>query len=417
MPKLTKIQVAVLTVIGSASLGYTAAANAQSTERVEVTGSRIRSIGAESSSPITSVTREDIDVRQPVAIEELIRGLPSAYPAIGPNINNGSDGRASVDLRGLGSNRTLLLINGRRVVPSSLGGIVDTNTIPLSLLERVDVVTGGASAVYGADAVSGVVNFITKRNFSGVEASSLYSVTGSGDGQRRKNDFTVGTNLADGRGNVVIHVGTTKTEPLRLADRDYAGTVISSVSGQPGGFSGTAVPAIWSGMPSPLTGSRVVDSATGLFRSANASAPPDGYNTNPPNYFETPLDRTQITGLGRFTINEHAEAYAEVFHTRSNVTLNLAPSGTFGASLGIPIGNPFITDPVRQQLCASYKIAAADCVVGNATEIRANVARRFVEAGPRVYSYDNTTTQYTAGFRGLLPGGSGWTYDAYLQSG
>ncbi|NCZ60895.1 MAG: TonB-dependent receptor, partial [Betaproteobacteria bacterium] len=170
MPKLTKIQVAVLTVIGSASLGYTAAANAQSTERVEVTGSRIRSIGAESSSPITSVTREDIDVRQPVAIEELIRGLPSAYPAIGPNINNGSDGRASVDLRGLGSNRTLLLINGRRVVPSSLGGIVDTNTIPLSLLERVDVVTGGASAVYGADAVSGVVNFITKRNFSGVEA-------------------------------------------------------------------------------------------------------------------------------------------------------------------------------------------------------------------------------------------------------
>ena len=417
MPKVTKIQAAVLAVIGGASLGYGTQAAAQSSERVEVTGSRIRSIGAESSSPITSVSREDIEVRQPVAIEELIRGLPSAYPAIGPNINNGSDGRASVDLRGLGSNRTLLLINGRRVVPSSLGGIVDTNTIPLSLLERVDVVTGGASAVYGADAVSGVVNFITKKNFSGVEATSLYSMTGEGDGQRRKTDFTVGTNLADGRGNVVLHVGTTKTEPLRLADRSYSGTVISSVSGQPGGFSGTAVPAIWSGMPSPLNGSRVIDGSTGLFRTANASAPPDGYNTNPPNYFETPLDRTQVTGLARFTINPHAEAYAEVFHTRSNVTLNLAPSGTFGASLGIPIGNPYITDPVRQQLCAAYGISAANCVAGNATEFRANVARRFVEAGPRVYSYDNTTTQYTAGFRGLLPGSSGWTYDAYIQSG
>ena len=407
----------MLTVISSASLGYSGSTNAQSNERVEVTGSRIRSIGAESSSPITSVLRDDIEVRQPVAVEELIRGLPSAYPAIGPNINNGSDGRASIDLRGMGSNRTLILVNGRRVVPSSLGGIVDTNTIPLSLLERVDVVTGGASAVYGADAVSGVVNFITKRNFSGVEATSLYSISANGDGQRRKNDFTVGTDLAQGRGNAVLHVGTTKTDPIRLADRDFSGTVISSVSGQPGGFSGTAAPPVWSGMPSPLTGSRVIDSTTGLFRAANASAPPDGYNTNPPNYFETPLDRTQVTGLARFTINDFAEAYAEVFHTRSNVTLNLAPSGTFGASLGIPIGNPFITDPVRQQLCAAYKISAADCVLGNATEFRANVARRFVEAGPRIYSYDNTTTQYTAGFRGLIPGFNGWTYDTYFQSG
>ncbi|MBV8037532.1 TonB-dependent receptor [Roseateles sp.] len=410
---------AALAMIGT--LGAVSAmaqeASTEKLERIEITGSRIKSVGAESSSPITSVGKEDITIKQPVAVEELVRGLPSSYPAIGPNMNNGSNGTASIDLRGLGSNRTLVLINGRRIVPATLGGVVDTNTIPVSLLDRVDLVTGGASAVYGADAVSGVVNFVTKRNFSGIDATSLYSVSEKGDGQRYKNDLTIGANLADGRGNVVVHVGTTRTTPLTLGQRDYSPVVISSRTGNPGGFSGTAVPAIWSGMPSPIAGDRTIDGSSGLLRAAVGTAPPDGYNTNPPNYFETPLTRTQATALGRFQINDYAEAYAEVFHTRSNVTLNLAPSGTFGVALNIPIGNPYITQPVRNQLCAAYGITAANCVVGNTTEFRANIARRFVEAGPRIYSYDNTTTQYTAGLRGDIPLLQGWSYDAYYQSG
>lgn len=408
---------AALAMIGTLSAVSAMAQEAapEKLERIEITGSRIKSVGAESSSPITSVGKEDISIKQPVAVEELVRGLPSAYPAIGPNVNNGSNGTASIDLRGLGSNRTLVLINGRRIVPATLNGVVDTNTIPVSLLERVDLVTGGASAVYGADAVSGVVNFITKRNFSGVEATSLYSASEKGDAQRYKNDLTVGANLADGRGNVVIHVGTTRTSPLQLAQRDYAGTVISSATGNPGGFSGTAVPAQFSGMPAPIAGSRVIDATTGQLRPVAGVA--DAYNTNPPNYFETPLSRTQATAIGRFQVNDNAEIYAEVFHTRSNVTLNLAPSGTFGAALNIPIGSPFITPAVRAQLCQAYGISAANCVPGSTTEFRANVARRFVEAGPRVYSYDNTTTQYTAGVRGDLPIFDGWSYDAYYQTG
>ncbi len=410
---------AALAMIGTLSAVSAMAqeASPEKLERIEITGSRIKSVGAESSSPITSVGKEDISIKQPVAVEELVRGLPSAYPAIGPNVNNGSNGTASIDLRGLGSNRTLVLINGRRIVPATLGGVVDTNTIPVSLLERVDLVTGGASAVYGADAVSGVVNFITKKNFSGVEATTLFSASEKGDAQRYKNDFTVGANLADGRGNVVLHVGNTRTSPLKLAQRDYAGTVISSASGNPGGYSGTSVPAVFSGMPSPINGSRVIDAGTGLLRSAVTSGPPDGYNTNPPNYFETPLSRTQVTGIGRFQINDYAEAYAEIFHTKSNVTLNLAPSGTFGVALNIPIGNPYITPAVRSQLCAAYGISAANCVAGSTTEFKANVARRFVEAGPRVYSYDNATTQYTVGLRGDIPVIEGWSYDAYYQNG
>lgn len=417
MFKRTKVNTSALIALGGALLTVGLSAQAQTAERIEITGSRIKSVGNTSSSPISSVGKLDIDTIQPVAVEELVRGLSSSYPAIGPGINNGSNGTASIDLRGMGSNRTLVLFNGKRFVPATLGGVVDTNNVPVSLLERVDLVTGGASAVYGADAVAGVVNFVTKRNFTGVEATTLYSVSAKNDARRYKSDLTLGANLADGRGNVAVHVGTTRTAPIRLGDRDYAATVISSSTGNPGGFSGTSVPAVLSGMPAPINGSRVIDATTGLLRSAVTSGPPDGYNTNPPNYFETPLTRTQVTGLGRFTINDNAEAYAEIFHTRSNVTLNLAPSGTFGVALNIPIGNPFITPAVRNQLCAAYGISAANCVPGNATEFRANVARRFVEAGPRVYSYDNVTTQYTTGLRGAIPFLDTWSYDTYFQFG
>ena len=413
MFKRTKICTGVLVAMGAMALS----ASAQIVERVEVTGSRIKSIGNTSSSPISSVGKIDIDTTQPVAVEELVRGLSAAYPALGPGVNNGSNGTAQVDLRGLGANRTLVLFNGKRFVPTRLDGVVDTNNVPVSLLERIDIVTGGASAVYGADAISGVVNFITKRNFTGVEASTLYSVSEKSDARRYKNDLTLGANLADGRGNVALHIGTTRTEPLRLADRSYSGTVISSATGNPGGFSGTTAPGVFSGMPVPINGSRVIDATTGLFRPAVTSGPPDGYNTNPLNYFETPQTRTQATALGRFVINDYAEAYAEVFYTRSNVTLNLAPSGSFGVSLAIPVGNPYITDPVRQQLCSAYAIAAANCVAGSTTEFRANVARRFVEAGPRIYRYDNTVMQYTAGLRGSIPLLDSWSYDAYYQSG
>jgi iron complex outermembrane recepter protein len=413
MFKKTKICTGVLVAMGAMAMQ----ASAQTVDRVEVTGSRIKSIGNTSSSPISSVGKADIDTTQPVAVEELVRGLSAAYPAIGPGVNNGSNGTAQIDLRGLGANRTLVLFNGKRFVPTRLDGIVDTNNVPVSLLERIDIVTGGASAVYGADAISGVVNFVTKRNFTGVEATTLYSTSEKNDAHRYKNDLTLGANLADGRGNVALHVGTTRTEPLRLGDRDYSGTVISSATGLPGGFSGTTVPAVFSGMPSPINGSRVIDATTGLFRSAVTSGPPDGYNTNPLNYFETPQTRTQATALGRFVINDYAEAYAEVFYTRNNVTLNLAPSGSFGVALNIPIGNPYITPAVRQQLCSAYSISAANCVAGGTTEFRANVARRFVEAGPRIYRYDNTVMQYTAGLRGGIPFLDSWSYDAYYQSG
>jgi iron complex outermembrane recepter protein len=414
MFKPTPICKGVLVALGSMLLA--AGSSVQAQERIEITGSRIKSVGAVSNSPITSVGAAEINSSQPVAIEEVIRGLPAAIPAIGPGTNNGSGGIATIDLRGLGPQRTLVLINGRRAVPSDLTNRVDTNAIPVALLERVDLVTGGASAVYGADAVSGVVNFVLKRNFTGVSAESTYGMSEQGDAKRYRTDLTLGANLADGRGNVALSFGTTRTEPLTQGERSFGKFSISSTTGAEGGSSIT-VPAIFGGIPAPLAGNRVVDVAAGNLRPAISA---DNFNFNPQNYYVTPLERTQMAAIGRFTINEFAEAYAELTHTKSRVSLNLASTGTF-ASAGfpnwkLPIGNAYMPEPMRAQLCAAFGITS-NCAVGNTQEVTINISRRITENGPRINDFDNTTSQWTAGVRGSLPFFDSWSYDAYLQKG
>ncbi len=416
MFKKTKVCSGVLAALGGTLLIGALPAMAQTVERVEVTGSRIKTIGAVSNSPITSVSAAEINASQPVAVEEVIRGLPAAIPAIGPGTNNGSGGIATIDLRGLGPNRTLVLINGRRAVPADLFGRVDTNAIPVALLERIDVFTGGASAVYGADAVSGVVNFVLKKNFTGIEAQTSYGVSERGDSKRYRSDVTLGANLADGRGNVAISFGKTRTDPLMQGERSFGEFQLASTTGARSG-SPTAAPATYGGIPAPFTGTKIIDATTGALRTAVES---DNYNFNPLNYFVTPLERTQMSAVGRFTINDHAEAYAELTSTKSKVTLNLAPSGSF-ASAGfpnwkVPIGNPYIPEATRAQLCQAFGITT-NCALGNTQEITLNIGRRFVEYGPRINTFDNTSSQWTAGVRGTLPWLSNWSYDAYLQSG
>jgi len=413
MFKRTKISLGALVALG----GVLAIGGVQAQERVEITGSRIKSIGAVSNSPITSVGAAEINSSQPIAIEEVIRGLPAAIPAIGPGTNNGSGGIATIDLRGLGPQRTLVLINGRRAVPSDLSGRVDTNAIPVALLERIDLVTGGASAVYGADAVAGVVNFVLKRNFTGVEAQTTYGVSEQGDAKRYRTDLTVGANLADGRGNVALSFGTTRTNPLTQGERPFGQVSVSSTTGLSGGSSIT-VPAVLGGIPAPLAGNQIINVAAGNLRPYNGDV--DAFNFNPLNYYITPIERTQMAAIGRFTINEFAEAYAELNHTKSKVSLNLAPTGTF-ASAGrpnwqIPIGNPFIPNALRTQLCGAFGITT-NCAVGNPQEITLNISRRITENGPRINDFDNTTQQWTAGVRGSVPFLSSWSYDAYLQRG
>ena len=388
-----------------------AADPSQKAEKIEVTGTRIRTPGAVSNSPISSVAEEEIKSAQPIAVEEFIKLLPAAVPAIGPGTNNGSGGGATIDLRGLGPNRTLVLLDGRRIVPFNLNGTVDTNVIPIALLQRVDIVTGGASAVYGADAISGVVNFILKKDFKGIDISSSYGTSAKGDANRKRTDLTIGAGFNDGRGNVAMSAGFTESQPLRQDKRSIGLSSLSSLDGSEQG-SGTTIPVrigVVGGAPT-LSGTRQINTTTGQIVPTFAL-----YNFNPDNYYQTPLNRKQVTALGNYTINNHAELYAQVLYTRSDVSLQLAPSGSFLNVFSVPIGNPFLPEAARQQICAARGIAAAQCVVGNTTEFQAGLGRRFTELGPRLNPYSTKLLQTTAGVKGDII--ENWTYDAYWTYG
>ncbi len=419
MLKRTTISQATLLCLGV--LSGTAALAQEPLQKVEITGSRIKSLDAVSNSPIMSVSEEELKAGQALAVEEVIRGLSSAVPAIGPGVNNGSGGGATIDLRGLGARRSLVLIDGRRFVPFDLGGQVDTNSIPTALLRRIDIVTGGASAVYGADAIAGVANFILKKNFEGVELSSSYASSSESDAKRHRVDLTLGGNFADNKGNAVLNFGISKSDPLLVGSRPYGQTTTSSATGL---FSGstTTIPVVISvpqaaGIPAGAnllgTGNRQLDPTTGKFSALNTAT--GTFNTNPDNYFQVPIDRKQLTALGRYTINDNAEVYAQLFYTNTDVNASLAATGTFGNTYTIPIGNPFIPDQARQQICSARGIPAASCVVGNTTPVTMVVSRRFVELGRRFNDFENKTMQSTIGLRGALLGN--WSYDTYLITG
>jgi iron complex outermembrane receptor protein len=384
-------------------------------EQVQVTGTRITTPGTTSTSPISSISAEEIKTSQPIAVEEFIKGLPAAMPSIGPGTNNGTGGGATIDLRGLGANRTLVLINGRRMVPFNLNGTVDTNAIPIALLSRVDLLTGGASVAYGADAVAGVVNFNLKKNFTGIDISTSYGgTTEERDGKRKRTDLTMGANLDDGRGNVVLSIGRTTSDPVTQGSRSFGITSLNSVTGKPTG-SDTGIPGTF--IISPVTGAKggldgtyQIDPATGKLISPSVP-----YNTNPLNYYQTGLDRTQATSLANYKVNDYADVYAEVFYTTSKVASTLAESGTFQNSYDVPIGNPFIPDAARQQICDQRGIPAASCVAGNNTIVPMTIGRRFVELGPRINAFDNKTLQYTVGVKGDVA--FDWTYDASWTRG
>ena len=228
---------------------------------IVVTGTRIRTPGLTSNSPIMTITADDLARQQPAAIEEYLRKLPGVVPAIGNAVNNGANGAATIDLRGLGPNRNLVLVNGRRLVPFSLDGETNTNVIPVALIERVDVLTGGASAVYGADAVSGVANFVLRRDFEGIDFSTnVGSSSRSGYADRINTNLTLGSAVADGRGNVALSVGYTEVDPLKQDRRPYGERALSSTTGLPQG-SPTAVPLIINNV---LTGFQI-NPGTGTF--------------------------------------------------------------------------------------------------------------------------------------------------------
>ncbi|MBV8686853.1 MAG: TonB-dependent receptor [Alphaproteobacteria bacterium] len=383
-------------------------------DAIVVTGSRIARPDLQISSPVNVVGQEEIQLRQPNTAEELLRDLPSVRPSLGPGVNNGSDGSASINLRGIGENRTLVLLDGRRIVPFGLDIVTDLNTIPVALVERVDVVTGGASSVYGADAVAGVVNFITRRNFSGMDLSGSYRVSERGDAVQYRGDLTLGANLADGRGNAVLSIGYQNRNPLLHTQRAISAFPISSANGQ---FSGSlaSVPTIFTSPTNAQLGlanngfGAAFDPNTGLFRAGVQS---DTFNTNIGTYFQTPLERFNVYAAAHYEVTPGIEFYTTGMFTRNKALIQLASSATFTNTYQLSLNNPYLPVGARNQLCAARSISAANCAAAAAVrggagtpgyiEIPVIAQRRFVEYGPRGNPVESTMFQVQAGFRGNI---------------
>ena len=190
-------------------------------DAIVVTGSRIVRPDLEAPSPVTTVDSEQFDLTGTVTVETLLNELPQLIPGNTRTSNNqGGEDFSTLDLRGLGPNRTLILVDGERVPASSTSGVVDIGTIPAGLIERVDVVTGGASAVYGSDAMAGVVNFILKDNFEGLEVSSQYGISDHGDAASFNIQALLGGNFADDRGNMTFFASYFTREAVGQGDRD-----------------------------------------------------------------------------------------------------------------------------------------------------------------------------------------------------
>jgi iron complex outermembrane receptor protein len=358
------------------------------TNDIVVTGSLIRNPNLTSSSPVAVIGDAEITRQAPTTTEEVLRGLPGVSPGIGSQVNNGSNGTNSVDLRGLGVQRNLVLLDGNRIVPTLANGVVDLNVIPLALVDRVDVLTGGASTTYGADAVSGVVNFITKRNFSGVDFRTSYRTTEQGDGQAFRGDLTIGGNFEDGRGNAVLSLSYTKAEPVYQI-RDFALFGISSTSGRASGASATSVPA-------------AIAFNDGSFLQVNpggtALVPQyQGFNFNPYNIFQTPIDRKSLYAAVNYEVSDSVEFYARGLFVNNTIRSIIAPSGIFGNELTIPGNNPYLPATIRDQICTANGIALGATCNNNPALLLPAVYRRTVEIGPRVSNYENSNWDARAG--------------------
>ncbi|WP_417622823.1 TonB-dependent receptor domain-containing protein [Parasphingorhabdus sp.] len=379
---------------------------------IVVTGSRISNPNLELSSPVGVVTSEELELRQTNTAEQFLRELPSAIPSTGSAVNNGNGGSSFVNLRGIGSQRNLVLLDGRRFVPADTTGRVDLNSIPLAVIERTDVLTGGATTTYGADAISGVVNFITKRDFAGVEMNVSEQITEEGDGNVFRTDLTIGANFDDGRGNVVLSVGYQDQDAVYQGDRSFGEFNISSYTGEAGGSS-NAIPAVIVGPIPGGFGQIAPDGQTVL--SGVFDRP---FNFNPFNIFQTPFERFNIFGSGRYEINENVELYSQAAFSKQTVETIIAPGGSFFNNYNINLNNPTIPIGIANQFCAGLGLTAAECTAGINTpfgptladgspnpdfvNINTQVRRRTIEAGTRNSSYTSTLFNMVVGARGAI---------------
>ncbi|MDB2387185.1 TonB-dependent receptor, partial [Shewanella sp.] len=443
-------------------------------ERIQVTGSRIKRADMETSSPVSIIDASAIMSSGATSIDDVLQKMTASGGAMtNAAVNNGSGGNARVNLRGLGSNRTLVLVNGRRMIASGTGAAssVDLNTIPVSMIQRVEVLKDGASAVYGTDAIAGVVNVILKRDFEGFEMNVQTGMSGQGDAEKSSLDFTIG-NTFD-KGNVVINAQYTKRGDASQGDRDFSNCPISETGNADdkslycGGSSYSQGGHIWGDSQHLMTESgkdkdgkpTVINGDSGYYGKYVQRLNDDGSVWKDENgksndtyfqtwtaitekesvYYDAGVDSTwgdrqvaDLSGLGGqyhdFT-NEDKYNYSEDSYLSTPMErLNLSLSGTYELS----DSTLFFAEAMYSKRWSDQKMApqpiwnssewAYDSswmtkeLVGLVQEgEKLNYGRRVVESGTRNSSQVVDTVRVVIGLEGEFD--NGWTWDASYNKG
>ncbi|MEQ8177455.1 MAG: TonB-dependent receptor [Amphiplicatus sp.] len=413
--------------------GGEAAAQEAASDEVVATGSRIKNANMVSPSPVTTVDAAQIEARGTIRIEDMLNTLPQVSPAEGSSRANEAAGTATVDLRGLGAERTLVLVNGKRLpFGSPIAAPADLNQVPSQLIERVDVLTGGASAVYGADAVAGVVNFILKDDFEGLQVdfqTGAYQTSNSSnmmesvlnefgqpvpgaafDGRSFNLNLLIGANTPDGRGNVTGYFSWRNQNEVLQGDRIWSACGVGSRAGGNEftcSGSGTTNPAQFANSAPVAVPFRITLDENGQPR--DFVSPDDTYNFGPINHFIRPNERFSFGFTGHYDLADRVEAYAEFGFNDDSTVAQIAPAGIFfGQTDSINCDNPFLSAALVQIICTNNGFGPND-------DAPLNIGKRNVEGGGRRNSIRHTSYRFVGGFRGDID--SVWSYDVFGQYG
>lgn len=427
------------------------AATAAPLEEIVITGSRIPvPVNINSTSPIQSVSAQEIAASGKSDTFDLIMALPQNVNNAGSDFGNSSNplngpgGITTADLRGLGPQRTLVLVDGRRL------GIGDVNTgnqnpapdldqIPAALVERVDVVTGGASAVYGSDAMAGVINFIMRKNFQGVEVDGKFGMyqhsnndgilqnletisgvtppTGSKqDGFKRDLSIVLGTNVADGAGNVTAYFVYHNQDPVTGAARDFADCLLTSTgaTSYACGNSSNSNQFVVGATPYAVVGNQFVPWSA----SANTSPPPT-FNSNSYEFLQRGDERYQAGTFAHLDLNDAVKPYLEFSFMDDRTREIVGPSGLFKNNNPTIAGNKYLVNCSNPLLSAQEAGILCPGGLGNAAPVNGlqesivNIGRRNIEGGGRDDFFEHTNYRVVVGANGDFL--DAWKYDAYAQ--
>lgn len=479
----TKVSNAVRTAIvfGAVASASSFAAFAQEeekkVERIAVTGSRIMKADLVSNSPILSVDEKELNSRADVTLDTYINTLPQVNPAGTTTSNNpGNGGQSNVNLRGLGSNRNLVLVDGRRVMPSASDMTVDLNTIPAAMIESLELVTGGAGAAYGADAVSGALNLKLKKNFEGFDFRfSNSNHLEEGDNKENNWSAVLGANFNDDKGNALFGFDHSTRQGMVKGQRPFAavatsgtsflpeGLFLSSADNQPSqaavdsvfakyGVAPGAVPATSNLMGFNADGTLF---SRGIFNSpvdvqnwrypvdlsVNSNLYPDmySYNFDAVNLLVLPMERKSFMNKMDYQLTDKVNVFSSVSWTNYESVTALAPTpfptvntqGSVGNSnpnrtnsplisagknvsgLVVPVTNPFIPNDFKTIL--NSRTGDNANFVGTGKDEAFTLRSRSLWGGLRQSVIDNTVTQYMLGFSGEI--NDAWRWEAYSMQG